>query len=630
MTRLSRLLAASAALVLLSPAVAAHAAPAPHGADAPLGAASEESPEPTATPGPGPEPAGPASLLLGVGANASERSLSWFTDGEADEVVQIAAGEHDAMPAGARTVESFARGGSAEGTSDYVHATVTGLEPETAYSYRVGSEESGWSEVQRFRTHDEELEHSFTFVGDPQIGSSGDIAADGAGWQSALDAADGFFPDSHFVLSAGDQVNAYAGDPEEYRAYLAPEQLRTQAFAQTLGNHDYSRSAPQPLFGQHFVLPNQWEGDPTGGTYWFEQNGVLHLNISTENRDYESHRQFLTQVIEERGDEAMWTILTFHRSIYSSGATHSQSGTTRAIREGLAPLISELDIDMVLAGHDHSYTRSHLMNGTEVASEETVTAPEGHDQLFPGEDEVLYITANSSSGSKYYPLAPEELTPWAAVRDQQNAITVANVVVTECSLTTTTKKVDGGEEVDRVELVRDRIAPEITTPGDASVEVGGEFDPLDGVEVSDSCGEVALEDVRVSGSVDTAVPGEYALSYSVEDSAGNTGTAERTVTVAEAASPEPSQSPSEEPTEGPSGEPTDGPTDKPSGEPTQGPTEAPSPDPSDDPAEVGPGSDDDRGTLPRTGATMTGAIAAALALVGGGAALLLAARRRRG
>src|SRR5699024_10129262 len=143
----------------------------------------------------------------------------------------------------------------------------------------------------------------------------------------------------------------------------------------------------------------------------------------------------IDQTIAEQGDETTWTILTLHRSLYSVGP-HSQSGSV-SIRNGLAPILAEIDdLDMVLAGHDHSYARTHLMDGTDVASEETTTAPEGHDQLHPEGNELLYITANSSSGSKYYSMAPELFTPWAAVRDQSETPTTSNVKVGECSITT--------------------------------------------------------------------------------------------------------------------------------------------------------------------------------------------------
>lgn len=593
---------------------------------------------------PAPEPQGQSSILLGVGSDQSERNISWFTDSGVPESVQIAEGTHDTMPADAQTIEPSERGASDDGVNDYVHATVTGLEPSTTYSYRVGSEEGGWSDVITFENHDTDLEHSFTFIGDAQLGSSSSLENDAAGWQTTLDRTNELFPDAHFLLSAGDQINDYAGDPAEYEAYLAPQQMRTQTSAQTLGNHDYNRNSPQGLFNQHFNLPNQWEEDPTGGNYWFTQNDVLHINVSTENRDFESHRKFIEQTIEQQGAEATWTILTFHRSIYSVGPHALTDGAD--IRRDFAPILAEIDgIDMVLAGHDHTYARTHLMDGMDVASEETTTAPDGHDQLHPEDGELLYITANSSSGSKYYDMVPEISTPWAAVRDQSKTPTTANVEVGECSITTTTVRVDNSEQIDKVELVKDKTAPELTTPGDVTVEVGADFDPLEGVDASDACGELNEDGITVEGTVDTATPGTYDLAYAATDVAGNTASATRTITVAEAVDPEPTEDPSDDPTVAPSDDPSDDATD----EPGDGGRDD---DQDDDANDDGRGddsddgstddddarggsddSDDDRGgsgdgTLPRTGATLAG-LGAGVTLLGAGVAALVASRRRK-
>lgn len=522
------------------------------------------------------------SLLLGIGADPSERYISWFTSSGVDESVQIAAGAHTEMPADAQTVAPVTRGTSAVAGEEYVHATVTGLKPGT-YSYRVGSEAGGWTDIEQFRVYENTLEHQFTFMGDAQIGASGNVEKDAAGWQATLDAANTMYPDAQFMYSAGDQVQTYAGDAGEYRGYLVPEQMRTQASAQTLGNHDYNRTKIQELYGQHFHQPNMWDGDPSKGTYWFKYNGVLHLNISTEDRGrYDDYRAYLEQIIAEQSHDTHWTVLTFHRSIYSSGTTHSQSLTTKGLRDGIAPIVKDLDIDLVLAGHDHSYTRTHLMDGTEpvlpegdgagaegagYAATPDTNPDDGHDVVYPKDGQVIYITANSSSGSKYYDLVPDAMVPWKHLNNQNYTPQFTNVDVKECSITSTTMT-HTGDQVDKVELVKDGEAPTITHPGDTTVRLGADFDPMAGVEVSDACSDVTAGDITVTGDVDTSAPGDYELTYTVTDSSGNEATATRTITVA--AGDDPTEKPTDDPT-GPSDDPSD---------PSEDPT-----DPSEDPTD---------------------------------------------
>ncbi|MFD1860152.1 DUF5011 domain-containing protein [Aeromicrobium camelliae] len=498
-----------------------------------------------------PEATGPTSVMLGVGSDQTQRNLSWFSDTGQPEVVQIApasASSDGTMPADARVVTPTETGVSLDGVNAYFHATLTELAPATAYSYRVGSEAGGWSEIRTFQTYSDDLEHEFTFVGDPQIGSSGNAERDAQGWAEALDAADRFFPESQFLLSAGDQVET-ASNLDEYRHLLAPTQMSTQATATTLGNHDVG----SPLYHQHFNLPNVSDLDAAGGNYWFLHNGVLHLNINSNSTDYATHERFLRETIAAQGERAHWTILTFHHSIFSVGP-HSTSSGLAERRAALAPIISELDIDMVLAGHDHSYARSFLMNGTTPTVPEAEEAnADGAEVVRPSEDEVLYITGNSSSGSKYY-ATPNQNASWVSAWDQSRTPTIANVAVAECSLTTTTRRVDDGTVIDAVELVKDDEAPEIGLPGENRVEVGTAFDPIAGVTISDLCDDLTLDAVTVEGEVDTDRIGSYRLTYRAADEAGNVATVERTVEVVEpGADPAPGGGPT--PPGTPGGEP---------------------------------------------------------------------------
>ncbi|HEY4535099.1 MAG TPA: metallophosphoesterase [Enteractinococcus sp.] len=598
------------------------------------------------------EAEGQTAQLLQMGANSSERRLSWLTDSGIEESVQLAAGAHTTMPDSATTIAATQQGESAHQGKQFVHATLSGLTPGT-YSYRVGSEEGGWSDIEQFEIFENDVEHTFTFIGDAQIGASGNVERDGLGWQAALDANDALFPESQFLLSAGDQVNDYSGSIAEYLAYLAPQQMRTQASAATLGNHDYNRSSPQALYGQHFNQPNMADYDPTEGSYWFIYNDVLHLNISTENRDWEGHRNFLETTIAEHGDDVQWTMLTFHRPLYSTGP-HSVSGTTNEIRDGLSPIISDLDIDVVLTGHDHTYSRSFLIdsegNQVDPATSEVVVNAEGevvgapeeteglnltyegreasprleegtHVRVTPEEGSTLFVTANSSTGSKYYDLRHVDefrdgFQP--RFRDQQYEQNITGVEVNQCSVTTSTVELDG-TVVDKVELLRDREAPVITSTQD-TVVLDDEFDPLAGLEISDNCADVSLDDVQVEGAdqVNTAVLGQYSVMYRLADEAGNETSFERVITVTEA-DEEGEAVEEEEEEETPTPTPTPEPTEETGDEDERG---------NDENADENPAAADRDGDLANTGASILWAVAIGLAALVIGLMLFLVKRHR--
>lgn len=81
----------------------------------------------------------------------------------------------------------------------------------------------------------------------------------------------------------------------------------------------------------------------------------------------------------------------------------------------------------------------------------------------------------------------------------------------------------------------EEIKPGITLNGDSSMEIleGDEYaDP--GAKAEDDMEGDISEAIEISGDVDTNEPGEYELTYSVENGAGNWAEASRTVTVIEA------------------------------------------------------------------------------------------------
>ncbi len=74
----------------------------------------------------------------------------------------------------------------------------------------------------------------------------------------------------------------------------------------------------------------------------------------------------------------------------------------------------------------------------------------------------------------------------------------------------------------------DKKAPEILFAGDLLIPVNGTVNALDGVTVDDNLDGNLSDEVQVINStIDTSVPGEYAVEYEVTDTAGNTATAVR-------------------------------------------------------------------------------------------------------
>lgn len=89
----------------------------------------------------------------------------------------------------------------------------------------------------------------------------------------------------------------------------------------------------------------------------------------------------------------------FHHSIFSNG-NHAMKEDVLSKRAAFSPIMDKFHIDAVLAGHDHQYTRTFQMLGGMPVSRE------GDSAIAVNPKGTLYMTLNSGSGSKYYPLNP--------------------------------------------------------------------------------------------------------------------------------------------------------------------------------------------------------------------------------
>ena len=415
------------------------------------------------------------------GQDETELNFAWYsekTDSEGTPVVHFGT-DQEALETFEGTVGDVDTSLTGDKAYEYNHVTVTGIQPSTTYYYTV--ERNGeQSEVVEYTTQSLDSV-KILYVGDPQIGASvgqpqdgGELAAesgagntaalnDGFAWDRTLDAAVAENPDLSFVISAGDQVNK-TGQPkeEEYAGYLSADALKTLPVATTIGNHD----SLNPDYTYHFNNPNATEYGTTeaGGDYYYSYGDGLFIVLNTNNYNVAEHKQAIEEAIAAYPDAA-WRVVTIHQDIYGSGLDHSDTDGM-ILRTQLTPVFDEADIDVVLQGHDHTYSRSKLLygDGQTHSSYEFRLNEEGTDYdwdhaynvetdeqipLYPedGDEEgaaakdaftqdnmcytiedvegntvtdpqgILYMTANSASGSKYYELTATQ-QDYIAARSQ--------------------------------------------------------------------------------------------------------------------------------------------------------------------------------------------------------------------
>ncbi len=98
-----------------------------------------------------------------------------------------------------------------------------------------------------------------------------------------------------------------------------------------------------------------------GGDYYYSYGPGLFIVLNTNNYNVAEHEQAIQKAIENFPDTA-WRIVTIHRDIYGSGLDHSDTDGM-ILRTQLTPIFDKYDIDVVLQGHDHTYSRSKILYG---------------------------------------------------------------------------------------------------------------------------------------------------------------------------------------------------------------------------------------------------------------------------
>jgi len=302
--------------------------------------------------------------------------------------------------------------------------TITGLDKSSTYAYRVGYGTT-FSGAYTFRTQDP---HTFSFIaaGDPQLGAStggaheppaqaGNVLPyDTTSWQGALTTMTKMVPDAAFVISLGDQIDntsSQSGVDPQYDSYFSPLQLLGIPVATVDGNHDYGLGQ---YYAYHYNLPNQsaqYGATEYGndGDYWFRYGNALFMVLNSNTLSAATHDVFLRHAIAANLG-ATWRIVCFHHSLYSA-ADHTFDNDILFRRSAYPALFDKHHIDVVLSGHDHSFTRSFQMLGNAPVSQSRMeTLPNGGVRVTDPQG-TLYMTLDSGSGSKYYDLNSAYVNP---------------------------------------------------------------------------------------------------------------------------------------------------------------------------------------------------------------------------
>ncbi len=331
------------------------------------------------------------------------RGFCWYTDEEAGTSLQVAPVGEDLTSA------EVIEGNSYSAMEKYVHkAEAENLLPGTKYAYRVGdSSTDTWSDVGYFTTADKnEDSANFIVLADVQASNEENFKMAAAVMEKAV----ATMPEYEFTVNLGDFVNDCTNEEwDSYFRNFAFSNMNTTLIP-VAGNHEGNLQWFK--FNNMFNIGAAENSATITGCYYSFDWGDAHFAVLNSNDMYPmSMAQVNWLKNDMNASDAQWKIVLMHRALYSAGKNINKPDTL-VMRNMLLPVIDELGIDVVFAGHDHMYFRTHTVKGDAVVETETVTEVwNGKETTFAVNPDGATHILPSTAGTKRYSVNEDAVAP---------------------------------------------------------------------------------------------------------------------------------------------------------------------------------------------------------------------------
>ena len=330
----------------------------------------------------------PQQLTMHVGTDASTSvNFAWTTDNKVQTVLKV-------NKKGESQLTTF-NGTSEQGAGGrYFHKVeVTGLTPGAEYEYTAGVGANTLTGT--FKTAPKagnKDSFTFTYITDPQISNAKNSIAAGATFNELSK-----ITDSAFTYIGGDLTDTGSNETQWNLFFnnggafptAGADFLKNNLISVTQGNHDNA------TFNGHINVPNQ-----SGGAYAFDYGPAKYVILNTENdspTELKAQEELLRTEAEKAKENGQWIFVGMHKAIYT-GASHITDNNIIEFRKYWSPIFAELDIDVVLQGHDHVFSRGFVNDqgvnaNPEMVDETTALQPD---------NAPFYMVAHTAGGLKWY------------------------------------------------------------------------------------------------------------------------------------------------------------------------------------------------------------------------------------
>lgn len=239
--------------------------------------------------------------------------------------------------------------------SNYHSVTFTDLKADQLYTYRVG-DGTNWSEWFQFKTAPAVTKpFSFIYLGDAQ----NDIRSK---WSRVIRRAFATRGNARFIVHAGDLINRSNNDNEWGEWHHGGGFINGMIPSiPSSGNHEYFRDEQKvltldPHWQAQYTLP---ENGPQGlkeSVYYVDYANLRMISLNSQmivldSNSLKIQAKWLEEVL--KNNPKQWTMITYHHPVYST----AKGRDNKEFRDWFKPLFDKYHVDILLQGHDHTYSR---------------------------------------------------------------------------------------------------------------------------------------------------------------------------------------------------------------------------------------------------------------------------------
>ena len=288
-------------------------------------------------------------------------------------------------------------------------AEADGLKKDTSYYFRVGDAALNlWSDAGAFQTAPKDGAFTFIDLADTQAKNEGEAVLSSQTIAKSLDTVS----NAEFMVHNGDIVDTGSNELQwDWVLGHAQESLLNTTIVPASGNHDEQDYS----FIEHFNVKPADDSDIISGAYYSYNYCNAHFIVLNTNEDSAEYADFTPAQIqwlrddvqEARDAGAEWIIADLHKGPYttSNHATDNDIMGPNGVRTLVAPIMSDLGIDLVLQGHDHIYARSKPIksDGTAASTDKITETLNGQKiEYTVNPDGTIYLIPSTAGPKVYY------------------------------------------------------------------------------------------------------------------------------------------------------------------------------------------------------------------------------------